>query len=101
MMRAILRWRWLVPALLGYLVGGPVLVVLNCHGWNEGTMAVTGCLVDTPGLREAADTIYAIGLVSAFTLGLPLILYGLAVRWIVRRVRRAQAAEAAATAPRA
>jgi len=53
----------------------PILAMLNCEGWNEGSGTCTACLIDTPFLRGVAESLYGWLLLSAFTLGLPIFVY--------------------------
>jgi hypothetical protein len=63
----------LAVALLLFL--GPIVTMMNCSGWNEGSMKVARCAVDFPLARSLADTFYGIVLFSAFILGLPILAY--------------------------
>jgi hypothetical protein len=54
---------------------GPVAIMMNCSGWNEGSMKVANCAVDFPLARSLADMFYGIVLSSAFILGLPILAY--------------------------
>ncbi|SCM67175.1 hypothetical protein SAMN05421764_11047 [Donghicola eburneus] len=70
-------------------IGIPILALFNCGGWNEGTMQVAYCVVDTPDLRFVAEVVYAVVLLSSFTLGLPIFVYlmillalALLLRWL-------------------
>jgi len=63
----------------------PVMAMGNCSGWNEGSMAVASCAIDTPFLRELANFYYGYLLLSAFTLGVPIFIY-LAVGFFAGRV---------------
>ena len=73
----------------------PFLGMGNCHGWNEATMAVSGCFIDLPLTRSYANFYFDLALISAFLLLLPLLVYGLLslgivellVRLLIRRER--------------
>lgn len=52
-------------------------------------MQVAYCVVDTPDLRFVAEVVYAVVLLSSFTLGLPIFVYlmillalALLLRWL-------------------
>ena len=70
---------WLRVLLAGcvgaVLVGGPLLLILNCSGYNEGTGVVTSCHVDTPLARELASDIDTLLVIMAFVAELPLLVY--------------------------
>jgi len=53
----------------------PVLGMLNCDGWNEGTGAVTSCVIDGSFFRSYANFYFSFITISSFTLLMPLILY--------------------------
>jgi uncharacterized membrane protein len=53
----------------------PILGIKNCPGWNEGSMAVHSCIIDGNIFREYADLYYAFLLLSAFLMGIPVIIY--------------------------
>ena len=63
----------------------PIFAMGNCGGWNEGSMTVANCVVDTPFLRDLADSFYGFALLSAFTLGVPVLIY-LVVGYLSGRV---------------
>lgn len=56
-------------------LGGPVLVMSLCSGWNEGSMAVQSCRPDWAVLHELANAFYAFTLVAAFMAGVPVLIY--------------------------
>lgn len=70
---------WLIPASMliisfcGFVL--PILAMVNCLGWNEGSMSVSGCVVDFPFARAYADVYYGLLLFSAFMLLMPLGVY--------------------------
>lgn len=53
----------------------PFLGMLNCEGWNEGSMKVSSCYVDSEFLRFFAELFYGLLLLSAFTLFVPFFVY--------------------------
>ena len=53
----------------------PVLGMMNCNGWNEGSMTAQKCLIDSSFLHAYADFYYALILFSAFSLLIPLLSY--------------------------
>lgn len=74
MSKGLKRWGiW--GGLMVLCLGGPVLVMSLCSGWNEGSMAVQSCRPDWPVLHDLANTFYAFILVAAFMAGIPLLLY--------------------------
>jgi hypothetical protein len=69
-------------------IGLPVLALFNCSGWNEGSMRVATCIVDTPALRDWAEILYGFLLLASFMGGIPLLIYlvmliavALFIRW--------------------
>ena len=68
---------------------GPILIMGNCSGWNEGTMKVATCAVDFPLARDFADFFYGIVLFSAFLVGLPILAYLLICVLLLVRLNRA------------
>lgn len=57
------------------LLLGPIVIMGNCSGFNEGSMKVANCAVDFPLARGLADLLWGIVLLSAFILGLPVLAY--------------------------
>ena len=49
--------------------------MLNCSGWSTIDGKVSSCIIDGEVFREFANACYGFILLSAFMLGLPLILY--------------------------
>jgi len=76
--------------IVGASLALPALAMLNCGGWNEGSGKVASCAIDTPFLREISEFFYNWLLLSAFTLGLPILVYLLlvlvAAKFVARRV---------------
>jgi len=68
---------------------GPILIMGNCSGWNEGSMKVANCAVDFPLARDFADFFYGIVLFSAFLVGLPILVYLLICILLLVRLHRA------------
>ena len=68
---------------------GPILIMGNCSGWNEGSMKVATCAVDFPLARDFADLFYGIVLFSAFLVGLPILAYLLICVLLLVRLNRA------------
>jgi len=66
-----------VLAFFIYFVGLvlPVLAMLNCSGWDEGSMQVQSCVIDSDFIRAYANFYYALLLFSAFMVLIPLIIY--------------------------
>lgn len=76
-------------------IGLPVLALFNCSGWNEGSMRVATCIVDTPALREWAEILYGFLLLASFLAGIPLLIYlaflialALFIRWALPKKPR-------------
>ena len=53
----------------------PLLSVLNCEGWNAGSMAFKSCTYDTPFLREFGNTVIGWAYVASFMAGIPILIY--------------------------
>jgi hypothetical protein len=79
------RAMWLV---FGSCVVLPILAMINCEGWNEGSGTCTACFIDIPFLRGVAESLYGWLLLSAFTLGLPIFAYLFLVLVLARFVGR-------------
>lgn len=63
----------------------PVLGMMNCQGWNEGSMAVKTCVVNAGFLQAYANFYYALILFSAFFLLIPLIIYIVVAVWLAEK----------------
>jgi len=67
----------------------PILGMVNCNGWNEGSMKASACLIENPFLVSYASFYYGWIFLSIFTLGAPLLIYGGAIffcsRWIAKK----------------
>jgi hypothetical protein len=59
----------------GLAFGLPLLFMLNCSGWDTGSMHVDSCLIDLPGLREISNNLWGLLFASVFLLCIPFILY--------------------------
>jgi hypothetical protein len=66
----------------------PILGMLNCSGWNEGTGHVENCLIDAPFLRAYADFYYSFIVISAFVGFLPVGLYILVIVLITKFIAK-------------
>jgi hypothetical protein len=53
----------------------PIFGIMNCDGWNEGSMSVKNCLIDGDIFRAYANFYYDLILISAFLLLIPLAAY--------------------------
>lgn len=54
----------------------PILGMMNCSGWNEGSGAVYSCLfLDSGFTRAYANFYYGLLLLSAFALLIPFVIY--------------------------
>jgi hypothetical protein len=53
----------------------PMIGMLNCSGWNEGSMHSTDCLIDTSWTRAYADWYYGFILFSVFLGLIPVVVY--------------------------
>lgn len=69
-------------AVMVFGVLAPFLVASACSGWNEGSMQVASCSPDWPFLYGWANVVYGMLLLSAFTVGIPILIY-LAVLWLI------------------
>lgn len=77
-----LTWfRTRIPFYILFLVC-PVLGMMNCQGWNEGSMAVKSCVVNIGLLQVYANFYYALLLISSFALLIPLIIYVAVAVWL-------------------
>ena len=68
------------------LLLGPVVIMGNCSGFNEGSMKVAACTVDFPLARDLADLFWGILLISAFMIGLPIFAYVAACVVLLRQL---------------
>ncbi len=55
--------------------GGPILLMMNCSGWDTGSGVVESCILDTSFFRSVAELLYTVVFFSAFALLLPILLY--------------------------
>jgi hypothetical protein len=53
----------------------PILGMMNCSGWDEGSMTVESCMIDGAIFRAYADFYYGWLLISAFMVGAPILLF--------------------------
>ncbi len=53
----------------------PILGMMNCSGWNEGSMVVESCIIDGTIFRAYADFYYGWLLISAFMAGAPILIF--------------------------
>ena len=53
----------------------PILGMMNCSGWNEGSGTVASCLIGGGFMAVYANFYYGFMLISAFALLIPLIIY--------------------------
>lgn len=70
-------------------IGLPVLALFNCSGWNEGSMQVATCIIDTPGLRDWSEILYGFLLLASFMAGIPLLIYLVVLIVLTLFIRRA------------
>lgn len=70
------------------LLLGPIVLMGNCSGWNEGSMKVAACTVDFPLARDLANMLYGVVLFSAFLLGIPILFYLAACVFLIRKLDR-------------
>jgi len=70
------------------LLLGPIALMGNCSGWNEGSMKVATCAIDLPLARELANMLYGVVLFSAFLLGIPILFYLAACVFLLRKLSR-------------
>lgn len=74
-MNKLLTWfRTRIPFYFLFFVC-PVLGMMNCQGWNSGSMAVKSCVVNIGLLQVYANFYYGLLLMSSFALLIPLIIY--------------------------
>ena len=63
--------------------GVPVLLMMNCTGWNAGRGEVSSCFLDGYIFKEIANFLYTVVFFSAFALLLPILLYmGLIIAFV-------------------
>lgn len=53
----------------------PVLGMLNCSGFNEGSGSVRSCIIDCTFLREYANFYFGWLVISAFAIFIPVFVY--------------------------
>ena len=63
--------------LVFYFIGlvMPILGMMNCKGFNEGSMTVKECFIDNSLLRSYADFYYGWVTISSFMIFIPVIIY--------------------------
>ena len=60
----------------------PALGMENCSGYDEGSMQIESCVIDSPATRAYAEFYYGLVLLTAFT-GFPGVIYIGAVAIII------------------
>jgi len=53
----------------------PILGMMNCSGWNEGSMAVKSCVIDGNIFREYAEFYSGFLFISVFMMLIPVVIY--------------------------
>jgi hypothetical protein len=53
----------------------PILGVMNCDGWNAGSMAVATCAIDNGLFRSYANLYMAFLFFSSFLVFIPVLIY--------------------------
>lgn len=53
----------------------PILGMMNCSGWNEGSMTSSSCLLSSGFMIAYADFYYGLMLFSSFMLLVPVLIY--------------------------
>jgi len=66
----------------------PILAMLNCEGFNEGSMAVETCFIDSDLIRGYANFYYGWLVISSFVLFIPIIIYIVIVIQVAKRLSR-------------
>ncbi len=92
-----LQRRLILASIAVVLLLGPIVLMGNCSGWNEGSMQVASCTVDFPLAWSLANLLYGVLLLSAFMLGLPILAYVLVCVFALLRLRRTLRDKAPAT----
>ncbi len=67
----------LVIYFIGFIL--PILGMMNCQGWNEGSGVVSDCIIDCILFRSYADFYYGLLLISTFMVLIPLGIYSIIV----------------------
>jgi small-conductance mechanosensitive channel len=57
----------------------PILSVINCEGWNAGSMSVKSCTIENYVFIEAANLVIGLLFLSSFMLFIPVLVYVLLV----------------------
>ncbi|WP_020681020.1 hypothetical protein [Marinobacterium rhizophilum] len=78
--------RWILYG-VGFLL--PMLALFGCDGFNEGSMKVSSCFIGFSAFEDFANAVYGFVLVSAFMLGIPILLYIGAVVLVTEIMARA------------
>lgn len=66
-----------------------MLALFGCDGFNEGTMKVSNCFIGFSAFEEYANVVFGFLLVSAFILGIPILIYVGAVVLVTEIIARA------------
>jgi len=53
----------------------PILAMLNCKGFNEGSMKVSKCFIDSSLIRSYASFYYGWLTISSFMMFIPVFIY--------------------------
>lgn len=67
----------------------PYLGMTNCEGWNEGSMEVACCTIDSKILRAYADFYFSFIVLSSFMLLIPVVVYiltGIGITEVIVRI---------------
>lgn len=57
------------------MICAPFLLMVNCSGWNAGSMRVQSCTLNFPFAEDLANFAYGLMLLASFGLGIPLLIY--------------------------
>ena len=69
----------------------PILGMMNCSGWNEGSGTVSKCLISGGFMIGYANFYYGLMLLSAFMFLIPLVVYVAILLFLYSRISKASA----------
>lgn len=69
-------------------IGFPIFAMWNCSGFNEGSMVVKDCIIDSNLLRNFSSFCYGVVTISSFMMFIPIILYIYIIHNLSKRIGR-------------
>ena len=64
----------------------PILFMMNCSGWNAGSVSVRSCYFENELMIEAANMVIGFLFISSFMGFLPIVVYALVVIGVIELI---------------